>query len=80
MHKLFKIYFNAKNNIRIDRIEKNVINSLFSIGINPGGSAPSVNEGWSNNYDFESNNFVLKNNGIHAESLDRKIKNSFKSV
>jgi len=71
-------YFNAKNNIRIDRIETNVINSLFSIGINPGGCGPSVNEGWSNNYDFNTNNFLLANIGINAQSLDRKIRNAFR--
>ena len=71
-------YFNAKNNIRIDRIETNVINSLFSIGINPGGSGPSVNEGWSNNYDFSTNIFLLTNIGVNAQSLDRKIRYAFR--
>ncbi|MEI9954881.1 MAG: hypothetical protein WDM90_00865 [Ferruginibacter sp.] len=71
-------YFSERNNIRIDRIEVNVINSLFKIGINPGGSGPSINDGWSKNYDFESQAFDLKNNGVHAQTLHQSILNSFR--
>lgn len=77
-NKILLNYFSEKNNVRIDRIEVNVINSLFKIGINPGGSGPSVNEGWSKNYDFTTNTFELKNNGIHAQTLHQAILNSFR--
>jgi DEAD/DEAH box helicase domain-containing protein len=71
-------FFKSKNNIRIDRIESNVVNGLFTKGINPGGSGPSINGEWFNNYDFTSNNFNLNNHGIIAESLHKKILHSSK--
>ena len=71
-------YFSDKSNVRIDRIENNVINSLFKIGINPGGSGPSVNENWSTNYDFNTDTFNLRNNSAIAENLHRRILTSFK--
>lgn len=71
-------YFSERNNIRIDRIETNVINTLFGIGINPGGAGPSINDNWSRNYDFSSNTFELKNNGVHAQTLHLSILNSFR--
>jgi hypothetical protein len=69
-------FFNSKNNVRIDRIEKSVINELFNAGLNPGGPAPSINENWINNYYFDRPNFQLKNEGVTAQDLDRKIKSS----
>ncbi len=77
-NKVLLNYFSARNNVRIDRIQANVINSLFEIGINPGGSGPSINEDWSKNYDFKTNTFDLKNNGIHAQTLHQSILNSFR--
>ncbi|OYU56917.1 MAG: hypothetical protein CFE25_06745 [Chitinophagaceae bacterium BSSC1] len=69
-------YFNSKNTVRVDKIQKNVINSLFSIGINPGGSGPSLNDGWIENYDFNSKFFKLKNFGSRAHDLHNKILDS----
>lgn len=71
-------YFNAKNTVRIDRIESNVIDTLFSMGINPGGAAPSNNKDWTKNYDFNSGVFYLTNEGIDAKALDRQIKSDFR--
>ncbi|MEY4906082.1 MAG: hypothetical protein RLZZ292_3897, partial [Bacteroidota bacterium] len=76
-------YFNARNIVRIDRIENAIINSLFTAGINPGGPVPSVNnpaegENWADNYDFNQDIFRLLNNGVKEEDLDRKIKSAVK--
>jgi len=71
-------FFNSRNNVRIDRIENNVINGLFSKGINPGGSGPSVNDGWIRNYDFNSNSFNLINIGAQANKLHNDILKSSK--
>jgi DEAD/DEAH box helicase domain-containing protein len=71
-------YFNSKSSIRTDRIESNVMNGLFSIGINPGGSGPSVSQGWEKYYDFSINNFTPKDHGIQAQNLHTKIINSCK--
>jgi Distinct helicase family with a unique C-terminal domain including a metal-binding cysteine cluster len=71
-------YFNSRNSVRIDRIEKNVTNGLFSAGINPGGSGPSVNNGWVKNYDFGSDHFTLQDHSVKAESLHQKIIDSCK--
>jgi DEAD/DEAH box helicase domain-containing protein len=71
-------YFNSRNSIRVDRIEKNVINGLFAAGINPGGSGPSVNNGWVKNYDFSSEHFTLQDHSLKAEGLHEKIIDSCK--
>jgi DEAD/DEAH box helicase domain-containing protein len=71
-------YFNSRNTIRIDRLETNVINGLFSAGINPGGPAPSINNGWIKNYDFESDNFTPIDSSPQSRSLHNNIIDSCK--
>lgn len=71
-------FFNSKNAIRLDSIESSVINQLFSIGINPGGPSPLINQGWSKNYDFNSSIFDLKQYGVTEQKLDEQITNSAK--
>jgi DEAD/DEAH box helicase domain-containing protein len=71
-------YFNSGSKVRLDRVENAIMNELFDAGINPGGSAPSINENWNKNYDFDSKNFSLKNLDIHATNLHGRILNSFK--
>lgn len=71
-------FFNERKSVRIDRIETSVMNSLFSVGINPGGSAPSINEGWEKNYDFAAESFIPINAGAQSETLHRKIQYSCK--
>jgi DEAD/DEAH box helicase domain-containing protein len=71
-------YFQSKNNIRVDRIESNVMNSLFSIGINPGGSGPSLNENWASNYNFNIDVFDPNNDSVTTKSLHNRIITSFR--
>ena len=71
-------FFNERNSVRIDRIETSVMNNLFSIGINPGGSAPSINDGWEKNYNFGSTSFIPTNSAAETETLHRKIQRSCK--
>lgn len=68
-----KAYFSARSSITIDRIENSVVNGLFSIGINPGGSGPSVNNGWTPNYDFNRDTFFLVNHSPAAQGLHERI-------
>lgn len=71
-------FFNSGNKVRLDRVESAIMNELFEAGINPGGSAPSINNGWGKNYDFNSKNFSLNNLDVHAMNLHSRILNSFK--
>ena len=75
---LLTAFFDGANRVRLDRIEKNVLNSLFSVGINPGGPAPSINGNWEKNYDFSVAEFVLNNSSAEADLLHRKILQSCK--
>lgn len=68
-----KRYFTSRNSIRIDRLENMIANDLFHIGINPGGSRPSLNQDWAQNYDFGTREFNPNNEGMHAQSLHRSI-------
>lgn len=77
-HEFLAAYFSTKNNVRINTIDTSIINSLFAIGINPGGPAPTVNFEWSKNYDFTKPSFTLNNHSIHAKRLDEKIIDSCK--
>lgn len=71
-------FFNERNSVRIDRIETSVMNNLFSIGINPGGSAPSINDGWEKNYDFDIGNFIPNNSSAQTDTLHKRIQRSCK--
>lgn len=77
-NEFLKHYFSARNSIKIERIETNVINGLFSIGINPGGAGPSLNGDWTQHYDFDHPTFILKNSSPAAEGLHRRIIESCK--
>lgn len=66
-------YLNAKNKVNIERIESDVINQLFALGINPGGPAPSINEGWTKYFNFDKPKFQLRYEGINEQILHRKI-------
>jgi DEAD/DEAH box helicase domain-containing protein len=67
-------FFATKNRIVLNSIQSSVIDGLFQAGINPGGSAPSLNENWTRNYDFEGKNFLLKNFSDKAKTLDSRIR------
>lgn len=76
-------FFATPNIVRLDRVEKTIINTLFSAGINPGGPMPSVNspavdEFWAKNYDFSQNIFRLSQNGTKEEDLHRKIQTALR--
>ncbi|MET4141462.1 DEAD/DEAH box helicase [Pedobacter sp. UYP1] len=66
-------YFKTRNNVRINTLQSKVANSLFEIGINPGGSAPSLNQDWLENYNFEKAGFTLENESLKAINLHSNI-------
>lgn len=73
-----KRYFKSRNSIRIDRLETIIANDLFAIGINPGGSRPSLNNEWSLNYDFAGKEFIPNNDSMQAQGLHRAISDACK--
>ena len=66
-------YFAARDRIAVDRIEANVMNTLFVNGINPGGSAPSINKDWTRNYSFSNRIFETNNQSPDARDLHLRI-------
>jgi len=77
-HKEIQKYFDSRNNVTISKLEIVVQNALFAKGMNPGGPKPSLNEGWLENYDFNSNVFTPSGSGADVERLDKKIIDSCK--
>jgi hypothetical protein len=66
-------FLNAKNAIKIERIESDVVNKLFDLGINPGGPQPSINENWTKAFDFSQPVFALLHEGIIEKNLQNRI-------
>ncbi len=71
-------FFQQRHSISLDRLEANLVNTLFQAGINPAGSFPSVNVGndnksWATNYDFRQGTFKPKDDGLVGGSLHDKI-------
>lgn len=66
-------FLNGSNNVKLETIESGVIDQLFQAGLNPGGPAPSINQNWTQNYDFNSQEFSLKHEGATEKDLHYSI-------
>ncbi|WP_217601995.1 DEAD/DEAH box helicase [Chitinophaga sp. GbtcB8] len=66
-------FLNAKNVVKVERIESDVINKLFELGINPGGPQPSINENWTKSFDFSQPVFSLLHEGVLERDLRIRI-------
>ncbi|HEX9504192.1 MAG TPA: DEAD/DEAH box helicase, partial [Patescibacteria group bacterium] len=66
-------FLQSKNVVRVERIESDVINKLFDLGMNPGGPQPTINEGWTKSFDFSKSELTLLHEGALDLELQRKI-------
>lgn len=66
-------FFASRDRIAVDRIEANVMNTLFANGMNPGGSAPSINKEWTKNYTFSDRSFETNNQSPDTRDLHLRI-------
>ena len=66
-----------------DRIDTNVNDILFNLGINPGGPKPSIlsygETKWTQNYDWDTKKFIPSIPGSEIEHHHRKILYAAKS-
>lgn len=66
-------FLSARNVVKIERIETDVVNKLFERGINPGGPQPSINEGWTKTFDFSKSTLTLLHEGELERNLQKRI-------